>query len=188
MKQGTTISTTKAECKSIDMSQPTTPSRLRAPSKLKDSPKPSRAKSLSPDVNDNSKPRRSLGLTKPKSGEQPLGSQKGRELEEHKVVGRPGHRPAVEQFARPRQQRPVDLSCKKLDDDPDGKNELQDKLKKSETLIKNLQSEVFNLKAELDKALGFNVELQSQSKKLADDLAAAEAKIAALSNRDLVST
>ncbi|KAF3456432.1 hypothetical protein FNV43_RR01082 [Rhamnella rubrinervis] len=185
MKQGTTTSITKAECKPIDMSQPTTPSRLRAPSKLKDSPKPSRAKSLSPDVNDNSKPRRSLALTKPKSGEQPLGSQKGREHEEPKVVGRPVHLPAVEQFSRPRRQRPVDPSCKKLDDDPYRKKELEDKLEKSETLIENLQSEVVYLKAELDKALGFNVELQSQNKKLTHDLAAAEAKIAALSTRDL---
>lgn len=188
MKQGTPTSTTKAECQSIDMLQPTTPSRLRASSKLKESSKPSRAKSLSPDVNDNSKTRRSLGLTKPKSGEQPLGSQKGRELEEPKAVGRPGHRPAVEQFARPRRQRSVDPSCKKIDDDPDGKKELQNKLEKSEILIKNLQSEVFNLKAELDKALGFNVQLQSLNKKLTDDLVAAEAKIAALSTRDLVST
>lgn len=183
MKQATT----KAECKSIDM-EPTTPSRLRAPSKLKDSPKPSRAKSVSPDVNDNSKPRRSLWLTKPKSGEQPVGSQKGRELEEPKVVGRPGHLPAVEQFVRLRRQRPVDPSCKKLEDDPDGNKELQDKLEKSETLIKNLQSEVFSLKAELDKALGSNVELQSQNKKLTNDLAAAEEKIATLSTRDPVST
>lgn len=129
-------------------------------------------------------------LTKPKSGELLPGSQKGRELEEPKLVGRPGNRQVVEHFARPRRQRPADLSSKKTEDDnPDGKNkDLHDKLLKSGALVKDLQSQVLSLKAELDKAQVLNAELELQNKKLAEDLSAAEAKIASISSRDQVRT
>lgn len=202
--------------------QANTPSRLKASSKLKDSPlspRPSnpRAKWVSsPDANHNqscNKVRRSVGASKqePKSSAEqpnpqapplPLGSQKGRELDESKAaVGRHGYRPAVaaEQFARPRrQQRPLAVgpTSKKIEDDPpesDGNGNknleaLQEKLDMSQSLILNLESEMLNLKAELDKARGFNMELQSQNHKLSQDLAAAEAKIQALSRPDLVRT
>ncbi|XP_062108884.1 INCREASED PETAL GROWTH ANISOTROPY 1-like protein 1 [Humulus lupulus] len=167
----------------------TTPSRLRAPSKFKDSPRQSRAKSVTPDANDNNaRPRRPLVLTKPKSGELTLGSQKGRELDEPKQVGRLGNRPVVEQFSRPRRLRSADvISSKKTEDNnnPNGKNkELHDKLQISEALIRDLQSQVLSLKTELDKAQGLNSELLSRNKKLAEDLEAAEAKIASTSCRD----
>lgn len=110
-------------------------------------------------------------VNKPKAGEEA-------------VVSRTRNsRPAVEQFARPRQRRPSDPCCRRneKEDDPDGKSKAS---LQSETLIQNLQSEVLALKAELDKAQSLNVELQSQNKKLSHDLAAAEAKIAAFTNRD----
>ncbi|XP_021822734.1 protein CHUP1, chloroplastic [Prunus avium] len=192
MKQGTPPSSTKSESKvSGNMSQPTPPSYLRASasSKAKESPspRPSRAKSVSPDVNcDNSRSiRRSLLLNKPKSGELMLGSQKSKELEETKVVGRPGNRQVAEQFVRPRRQRPADPNSNRNEEDPHEKNrELQEKLDMSESLIMNLQAEVLALKAELDKTQCLNVELQSQNKNLTEKLAAAEAKIAAFTSRE----
>ena len=85
-----------------------------------------------------------------------------------------GNRHVVEQFARPCQLR---SSNPRNEDDPDGKNK---------DLIENLQSEVLALKAELDKAQILNLDMLSQNKKLTEDLAAAQAKIAALSCRDQV--
>ncbi|XP_059434545.1 protein CHUP1, chloroplastic [Corylus avellana] len=186
MKQGTTpppppppatATTRRNECKPSDMSQSTTPSRLRA------SPKATTTKST-PDAKTNrvstaraasksapSPARRHLVVNKPKSGEEV-------------VVGRTGNsRQVVEQFARPRQRRPSDPSCRRNEneDDPDGKCK---DLLQCENLIQNLQSEVLALKAELDKSQSLNVELQSQNKKLTHDLAASEAKIAAFSCRD----
>ncbi|XP_021889454.1 protein CHUP1, chloroplastic isoform X2 [Carica papaya] len=56
----------------------------------------------------------------------------------------------------------------------------QEKLQFSEVLVKDLQSQLLALKADLDKAQTLNAQLQSQNNKLSQDLAAAEAKIAAL--------
>ncbi|KAM2745609.1 hypothetical protein PS2_021314 [Malus domestica] len=173
------------------MSSQTTKSYLRASasSRAKESPtaaRPARAKSVSPDVNSESSRsmRRALLLSnKPKSGELVLGSQKSKELEEIKVVGRTGNRQAAEQFSRPRRLRAVESNSKRNglnEDDPHGKNrELQEKLEMSESLIAGLRAEVAALKAELDKTQGFNVELQSQNESLSRNLAAAEAKISA---------
>ncbi|KAM1418275.1 hypothetical protein FF1_021668 [Malus domestica] len=173
------------------MSSQTTKSYLRASasSRAKESPtaaRPARAKSVSPDVNSESSrsTRRALLLSnKPKSGELVLGSQKSKELEEIKVVGRTGNRQAAEQFSRPRRLRAVESNSKRNglnEDDPHGKNrELQEKLEMSESLIAGLRAEVAALKAELDKTQGFNVELQSQNESLSRNLAAAEAKISA---------
>ncbi|CAN6726734.1 unnamed protein product [Malus baccata var. baccata] len=173
------------------MSHQTTPSYLRASasSRAKESStaaRPARAMSVSPDVNSESlrSTMRALLLTsKPESGEFVLGSQKSKELEEKKVVGRIGYRQAAEQSSRQRRLRAVEPNSKRNDsneDDPHGKNrELQEKLEMSESLIAGLRAEVAALKAELDKTQGFNVELQSQNKKLSRNLAAAEAKIAA---------
>ncbi|KAI8002478.1 hypothetical protein LOK49_LG08G03462 [Camellia lanceoleosa] len=144
-----------------------------------------------------------LVLSKPKSLSQ--SSQKGKdyfEQEAVKAVGRSGNRPAVEQFARPcplprRQRRTTSTttttypnsnsnSNNKVNesDDLDWKKraeELLEKLDRNETLITNLQSEVLELKTELDKAQSFNAELQSHNSKLSEDLAAAHSKIATLS-------
>ncbi|KAF5941421.1 hypothetical protein HYC85_019063 [Camellia sinensis] len=140
-----------------------------------------------------------LVLSKPKSPSQ--SSQK----EAVKAVGRSGNRPVVEQFARPRplprRQRLTTSttttttttypnsnsnSNNKVNesDDLDWKKraeELLEKLDRNETLITNLQSEVLELKTELDKAQSFNAELQSHNSKLSEDLAAAHSKIATLS-------
>lgn len=200
-----TTATARSVCRLSDKSQQTlTPSRLRASSKAKESPKspeavngvssvvaspsPSaRAKSVPPDLKNNSKAKKGFLLNKPKSGEVVVGSQKAKEAEEAKVVaGRVVNRPVVEQFARPR-RRSVEFSLKKNEDNPSGKaKELQEKLELSENVIKNLQHEVAALKAELDKVKSLNVELESQNRKLTENLAAADAKIAEISTREKV--
>ncbi|KAK7264800.1 hypothetical protein RJT34_32411 [Clitoria ternatea] len=135
----------------------------------------SRAKSVPPDLNNISRVKRGGVVlnNKPKVSDEVVGSQKGREGgDEAKVVA----------AARPR-RRVGDFGLRRSrddDDDPHGKNkkkELQEKLELSESLVKDLQSEVLALKAELDKVKSSNVELESQNRKLTRDLAAAEAKI-----------
>lgn len=134
--------------------------------------------------------RRSLLISKPKSGEEfpvVVGSQKGREFEDVKAVNRSVNRAVVESYARPIRQRPTDSkNSKKMNevDSMDGKKELQETLEQNESLIRVLKSEVLELKAELGKTESLNVELQSQNKKLSEDLAAAEAKITALNTRN----
>jgi len=134
--------------------------RLRASSKAPKSPPESstRDKSVPPDLKDDSRAKRGAAV----------GSRKGREAEEAKVVV----------VSRPR-RRLGDFGLRKSgDDDPDGKKmkELQDKLEVSDNLIKSLQSEVLALKEELDRVKSLNVELESQNTKLTRNLAAAEAK------------
>ncbi|XP_043724551.1 protein CHUP1, chloroplastic [Telopea speciosissima] len=186
------ISTTAAESKS-SFSQSTTPSRLRASSKVKDSLKSdvsnglspglkARPKTVPPDPNNSQKVRKSLGLNKLKSPEDVVGSQRGREGEDVKIMGRTGKRTVVEQFARPR--RGMEPSSKRIEDDTDGKRkELQEKLHASENSVKDLQSEICTLKSQLEKLRSLNVELESQNRQFANDLAAAEAKISALESR-----
>ncbi|XP_012084221.1 protein CHUP1, chloroplastic [Jatropha curcas] len=165
------------------MSHSTTPSRFRLNSKTKEAANGSlspaqeaRAKSVPPDVKKDSKLKRSLMLNKQKSGEQLLGSQNG-----VKVVARSVNRPVVEQFAKPRRLPQLDSSARRKEE---GDKELQERLQLNEILIKDLQSQVLALKAELDKAQSSNDELELQNKKLAQDLAAAEAKVAAFHIRD----
>ncbi|KAK9136546.1 hypothetical protein Sjap_007140 [Stephania japonica] len=149
-------------------SQSTTPSRVRGASpRVKQSPRSEvRPKSVvPPDPTISQKVRRSIG------------PQKSREVEEMKVVGRTGNRPAaVEQYARLR-RRP-DLNCH-----PDGeKKELREKLDASEDLVKDLQAEILVLNAQLQKLQGLNFELESQNRRLREDAAASEEKISALSS------
>ncbi|XP_030539816.2 uncharacterized protein LOC115747702 isoform X1 [Rhodamnia argentea] len=205
MKQETpprTTPTVRAECRisgnSTSHSTTTTPSRFRATPKVKESLKPAgdvmrdRAKSVPPDVKNVSKAQRSLVLRTPKSGDVVAGSQKGRDLEEAKIGGRAGAaRAVVEQFARPRRLRPTVSSVtsrRNEDGVMDGNKkkceELQEKLEFRENLVKSLQSDVLALKAELEKTLSLNVELDSKNRKLTEDLAAAENKIATLSRFD----
>lgn len=192
----TKIGTPPPSSTKIQSKNSTSMSQLRASSKAKESQtptqRPSRAKSVTPDVNNGSDSRsirRALLLNKPKSGELVLGCKV---LEEVKVVGgvRPGKTQVGEQFAKPRRQRPVvEANCKSNEDDPHRKmKELKEKIEVSESLITNLQAEVLGLKAELDKEQGFNMELQLQNKKLTENLAAAEAKIAALTTPQQVKT
>ncbi|XP_057486497.1 protein CHUP1, chloroplastic [Actinidia eriantha] len=98
----------------------------------------------------------------------------------------------------PRGRRPVVVNVKHKSSDPttfSKRNELEaggdGKIRRKEfqlledpnhqiSSISNLQSEVLELKAELDKAQSLNAHLQSHNTKLSQDLAAAHAKIAAL--------
>lgn len=117
-------------------------------------------------------------MSKAKPNEDLVGAQKGREDEEAKVVARFVSRHAVEQFARPKRVAVGDFGSRRNEEDPDGKREeLLGKLEVSESLIKNLQSQVLALKLELDGVKRLNVQLEAQNKKLTEDLAAAEAKV-----------
>ncbi|XP_020220838.1 protein CHUP1, chloroplastic [Cajanus cajan] len=180
----------------IKLQNSLTPSRLRLPSNYKEPPKtppevvngvvstPSRrAKSVTPELKHNSRVKRGLVMNKAKPNEEVVGNQRGREVEEAKVVARFVSRHVVEQFSRPRSG---DFGFKRDKEDPDGKNkkELMEKLVVSESLIKNLQSEVLALKAELEKVKGLNVELESNNRKLTRDLAAAEAKVVSLGSNE----
>ncbi|XVF28105.1 hypothetical protein REPUB_Repub15cG0000300 [Reevesia pubescens] len=158
--------------------QSTTPSRLRVNSKPKDQSAKSEAirpKSVPPDVKDNTRnSRKSLLLNKPKSGDQLL-----------QVAGCHHKGRIVEQFVRPR--RPSANLIKKSEENTcaSEKNsisidELREKLSCSEALVKDLRSQMMGLRAELDGARSLNMELESLNRKLNQDLAAAEAKIAAL--------
>ncbi|XP_017218331.1 INCREASED PETAL GROWTH ANISOTROPY 1-like protein 1 isoform X1 [Daucus carota subsp. sativus] len=124
--------------------------------------------------------RRSILNNRPKSGEGCVsGSQGGREFEEIKVVHRSVSRGVVESYARPNKN-----TKKRSDIDMvDVKKVLEEKLDQKEILIRELQSEVLELKAELGRSQSLNAELQSRNKKLSDDLALAEAK-----NTDLTTT
>ncbi|XP_019455659.1 PREDICTED: protein CHUP1, chloroplastic-like isoform X1 [Lupinus angustifolius] len=144
------------------------PPRQRTSSKVPKSPpevvngvsmsSSTRAKSVPPELKKISKVKRGLVLNKAKSNEEVVGSQKGsREVEEAKVV----------------------VGVKKVFV---LKKELQEKLEVSDNLIKDLQSEVLKLKAELDKVKSLNVKLESQNRKLSEDLAAAEAKVEKMKN------
>ncbi|XP_058203493.1 protein CHUP1, chloroplastic [Rhododendron vialii] len=95
------------------------------------------------------------------------------------LANKPKPRSGVEQFSRPtRRQNTPDLK----NSDLGGKKELDEKVdqekRKSETLIRDLQTEVLELKADLDKAQRLNEELQLCNRKLSEELAAAEAKLA----------
>ncbi|KAL6188363.1 hypothetical protein ACLB2K_039756 [Fragaria x ananassa] len=183
------MSTKQGASTKIQSKHSTNMSQLRASSKAKEShsptQRPSRAKSVTPDVShssDSRSVRRALLQNKPKSGELVLGSQKSKDFEEFKVVGISRKPQVVEQFAKPRRQRHVvEANSKRNEDDPHwNMKEMQEKIEVSDSLIMKLQAEVLGLKAELDKEHGLNLELQAQNKRLSDNLAAAEAKIAAL--------
>lgn len=132
--------------------------------------------------------RRSLGLNKSKSGEETMGHQKGREVEEVKALGRPANRQMLDHSVRPR-RRSVDPNNKKVEDDPNReKRELLERVNSSDMLVKSLQSEVLELKAQLEKLHKLNVELESKNIQFVGDLAAAEAKISALSSHDQASS
>ncbi|XWS58029.1 hypothetical protein CRYUN_Cryun09bG0223800 [Craigia yunnanensis] len=154
--------------------QSTTPSRLRVNSKPKDqsAKEEARPKTVPPDVKDSTKnSRKSLLLNKPTFGDQ------------LQVVGCHHKGRVVEKFARPRRANPNLFSKSEENRSATEKNsvdELREKLNCSEALIKDLRSQMLGLRAELDGAQSLNMELESLNRKLNEDLAAAEAKIAAL--------
>ncbi|XP_074383101.1 INCREASED PETAL GROWTH ANISOTROPY 1-like protein 2 isoform X2 [Apium graveolens] len=116
--------------------------------------------------------RRPILNSRPKSGEACVeGSQNGREFEEVKHVHRSVNRVVVESYARPKKN----LKKRSDVDLVDVKKGLEEKLDQKENLIRELQSELLELKAELGRSQSLNVELQSQNKKLSEDLALAQA-------------
>ncbi|PPD88936.1 hypothetical protein GOBAR_DD14148 [Gossypium barbadense] len=164
-----------ADCKvaPIPMSQQrsTTPSSFRVNSKPKDQ-SAARPKSVPPDTTKNSR-KSVMMMNKPKSGDQlPAGGcyHKGR---------------VVEQFGKPRRSSANSSSTTEKNSAVD---ELREKLSCSEGLVKDLQTQVMGLRAELDGARSLNMELESLNRKLKEDLAAAEDKIAALSRSQVEST
>ncbi|KAF1866996.1 hypothetical protein Lal_00049423 [Lupinus albus] len=163
--QMTTSATTRSVLKQNQPPPQPLPPRQRTSSKVPKSPpevvngvsmsSSTRVKSVPPELKKISKVKRGLVLKRGKSNEEVVGSQKGsREIEEAKVV----------------------VGVKKVFV-LNKEKELQEKLDVSDTLIKDLQSQVLELKAELDKVKSLNVKIESWNRKLTEDLAAAEAKV-----------
>ncbi|KAH0461032.1 hypothetical protein IEQ34_008607 [Dendrobium chrysotoxum] len=99
-----------------------------------------------------------------------------------KIGCRPGV-PPVEKYAQFR--RKLDINSSKCEDEHDAKaKDLQKRLDANEILVKDMQLEILCLKEEIEKLKGLNVELEEQKKKLANDLLAAEIKLAALNRHD----
>ncbi|GMJ12342.1 hypothetical protein HRI_004903400 [Hibiscus trionum] len=141
--------------------------RSTPPSSFKAKDQSSRPKSVPPDSTKNS--RRSLVMNnKPKSGDH---VQVGGCYQKARVV---------EQFGRPR--RPNVAKENTSSTEKNGVDGLREKLSCSEGLVKDLQAQMMGLRAELDGARSLNMELEFINRKLREDLAAAEAKLAALSS------
>lgn len=136
----------------------------------KASPKPS-----PPEGNNISRVRRPILPTKPKE----------REVEDPKIADQPQTR-TVEQYARVR--RHVDTNRRGSEFQSDGKvkDDLQRRLHVSESLVKELQSEVEALKALVEKLQSRNVHLELQNKQLGKDLFSAEEKIKTLEKLDQI--
>ncbi|XWS38870.1 hypothetical protein CRYUN_Cryun18bG0000500 [Craigia yunnanensis] len=163
--------------------QSSIPSRFRFNSKPKYQSAKAEAspKTVPLDLKDSTKnSRKSLPLNKPKSGNQLQVVMGCHQIQKGRVV---------EQFARPR--RPSANLIKKSEENTSAKeknsiDELREKLNSSEAIVKDLRSQILGLRAELDGARSLNLELESLNRKLNQDLAAAEAKIASLASPDQV--
>ncbi|KAL0903231.1 hypothetical protein M5K25_027592 [Dendrobium thyrsiflorum] len=95
---------------------------------------------------------------------------------------RPGV-PPVEKYAQFR--RKLDINSSRCEDEHEAKaKDLQKRLDANEILVKDMQLEISCLKDEIEKLKGLNIELEEQKKKLANDLLAAEIKLAALNRHD----
>ncbi|RRT55965.1 hypothetical protein B296_00048128, partial [Ensete ventricosum] len=109
---------------------------------------------------------------------------KERSHEDAKVAGLHGSQ-VVEQHAR--LQRRVESNFKGTEDGSSTRiKELQGRLDESERTVRDLQSEVLALKAQIEKLQVLNVGLESQKKEFEEDLSAAESKIKALEKHDQV--
>lgn len=117
-----------------------------------------------------SRVRRAILPNKEKLGEE-------REAEEVKSVDRPRSR-ATEQYVRVRRYGEANRRSSEYEDD------LQRRLSVSESMVKELQSEVSDLRLQLERLEGCNALLESHNKQLGRDLSSAEAKIQALEKRD----
>lgn len=104
--------------------------------------------------------------------------------EEVKVPGVPRNQ-AVEQYARLRQR--VDANGKGPEEVANLKvKELQSRVDESGRLLRDSQSQVLALKAQIERLQVINAELESQKKKLEEDLSAAQAKIKIREKHDRV--
>ncbi|KAL9308990.1 putative protein CHUP1 [Arabidopsis thaliana] len=134
--------------------------------------------------NDPAKNRRSILLKRAKSGEEETA---GLAPQRSRSVNRPA---IVEQFGCPR--RPISRKSEETvmatavaeDEKRKRMEELEEKLVVTESLIKDLQLQVLNLKTELEEARNSNAELELNNRKLSQDLVSAEAKISSLSSND----
>ncbi|CAL9107607.1 unnamed protein product [Musa textilis] len=109
---------------------------------------------------------------------------KERTHEDAKVAGLHGSQ-VVEQHAR--LQWTVESNFKGPEDGASTRiKEVQGRLDESERMVRDLQSEVLALKAQIEKLQVLNVGLESQKKKLEKDLSAAESKIKASEKHDQV--
>ncbi|CAL9754176.1 unnamed protein product [Musa acuminata subsp. burmannicoides] len=165
--------------------------RARTP-RMKETPRVDSANGGSPGLKARPKPasvdasgtnvaRKSILFNKLRPAINGVGDPKERNREEAKVVGSQD----VEQYARLR--RRADTSCRGSEDGASTKmRELQTRLDESERLLRDSQSEVLALRAQIEKLQVLNVELESQKKKLEESLSAAEAKIKALEKHDQV--
>lgn len=143
-----------------------------------------RPKAVPSEANTTQRVRRSIQLNKPKLGAGEVEAPKERETEDSRIISQPGNR-VVEQYAR--LQRQGDTHFRGSEDEAGGKTkELQRRLDEKEGLVKELQSEVVGLRAQLEKLQGFNLQLESQNKKLGEDLLAAEGKVRALQRSEQV--
>ncbi|KAL0548496.1 hypothetical protein IC582_012949 [Cucumis melo] len=113
----------------------------------------------------------------------PNAPKKGRDGENVGVSARTVNRGGLKQVSH-RRSLSVAGSCVNVEDCNGVKSGLQEKLYFAEDLIKDLQSQLVELKEELRKSQSLNLELQSQNDLLVRDLAAAEAKFASASNND----
>ena len=93
---------------------------------------------------------------------------------------------AVEQYMKVRRHVDTNRKASEYQNDGKVKDDLQRKLHVSESMVKELQSEVFALKAQLEKLQSCNIHLESQNEQLGRDLSSAEAKIEALEKRGQV--
>ncbi|XP_010914782.1 INCREASED PETAL GROWTH ANISOTROPY 1-like protein 2 [Elaeis guineensis] len=175
-------------------SSPAPAARARI-SRTRDNPRRDLANGVSPglktrpkvvplEANTTQRVRRSIQLNKTKLGADEVEAPKERETEDSKITSRPGNR-VVEQYARLRRQG--DTHCRGSEDEAGGKTkELQRKLDEKERLVKELQSEMVGLRAQIEKLQGVNLQLESQNKKLGEDLLDAEGKIRALQRSEQV--
>ncbi|URE06998.1 hypothetical protein MUK42_19669 [Musa troglodytarum] len=140
-----------------------------------------RPKPASVDASGTNVARKSILFNKLRPAINGVGDPKERNREEAKVVGSQD----VEQYARLR--RRADTSFRGSEDGGSAKmRELQTRLDEGERLLRDSQSEVLALGAQIEKLQVLNVELESQKKKLEESLSAAEAKIKALEKHDQV--
>lgn len=139
-----------------------------------------RPKLSTPDASSKSRVRRAILPNKPKQAEENIGAPEEKDTEDSKIADQPQSR-TVEQYAKVR--RKVDTNSEVSEYQNDN---LLRRLNASESTVKELQSEVSALKAQLENLQSRNFDLETQNKRLAEDLSSAEAKIKDIEKHDQV--